>query len=119
VDVEELEDQETAVEASSQIEKSKQTVKHFEALIRSKNRTTALASGLLKPAISGMTTPDSKMASSGFATPTVNPGQSQNETETETDDEDKIMKELSVNEAIDAELSFKMASLVENEKKLE
>lgn len=115
-----------AVEASSQIEKSKQTVKHFEALIRNKRRAAAaaqtlLASSLLKPAISGMATPN--VASSGFVTPAAADdghfGGSKLDTETEVEDEDQILKELSVNQAIDAELSFKMASLAENEKKLE
>lgn len=115
--------QEAAVEASSQIEKSKQTVKHFEALIRNKSKAASeafLASNLLKPSISGMTTPN--VASSGFATPAVD-GDADNsndrQAETEEENQEQILKELSVNQAIDAELSFKMASLAENEKKLE
>ena len=110
---------EDAVEPSSQIEKSKQTVKHFEELIRNKSK----ASNLLKPSISGMTTPN--VDSSGFATPAadVNEGQEfeddEEEDEEGEEDEEKIIQELSINRAIDAELSFKMASLAENEKKLE
>ncbi len=68
------------LEPSSQIEKSKKTVRHFEELIRSKN------SSLLRP---------------------------------KEQELDELKQELSINERIDGELSMKMKSLAENEKKLE
>lgn len=81
------------IEPSSQIEKSKQTVKHFEELIRNKKKANEISStNVLKP-ISALSSDDS--------------------------DDGIIKKELSVNENIDLELSFKMKSLADNEKKLD
>lgn len=82
----------TRIEPSSQIAKSKKTVKHFEELIRNKKiENEDFANNLLKPV------EDAKS----------------NENEVIID------KEINLNESLNEELSTRMKDLAKNEKKLE